>query len=110
MRKSFLNLIIFLIFGLSISIFILFESQKTQKEIENLASLSSVLLESKKQKINLFFVGDIMLDRGVKMKIKYYGKGDYKFPFLKISQFLKEADLLIGNLEGPISDKGKKVG
>jgi poly-gamma-glutamate synthesis protein (capsule biosynthesis protein) len=110
MGKSFLNLIIFLIFGLSISIFILFEVQKTQKEIENLASLPPIFLESKKEKITLFFVGDIMLDRGVKMKIKNYGKGDYKFPFLKVSQFLKKADLLIGNLEGPISDKGKKVG
>jgi poly-gamma-glutamate synthesis protein (capsule biosynthesis protein) len=110
MGKSFLNLIIFLIFGLSISIFILFESQKTQKEIENLASLPSIFLESKKEKITLFFVGDIMLNRGVKMKVKNYGKGDFRFPFLKVSQFLKKADLLIGNLEGPISDKGKKVG
>lgn len=54
--------------------------------------------------------GDIMLDRGVKLKIKTEGKGDYKFPFLKIADYLKDADLLVGNLEGPISDKGTNVG
>ena len=110
MRKSFLNLIIFFIFGFSVLVFVLFKVQNTQKEIESLASLPSIFFKSKKEKITLFFVGDIMLDRGVKMKIKNYGNEDFKFPFLKVSQFLKEADLLIGNLEGPISDKGKKVG
>jgi len=51
-----------------------------------------------------------MLDRGVKYMVEKYGKGDYKFPFLKIADYLKETDILFGNLEGPISDKGKKVG
>jgi len=103
-------LIIFLIFGTSILMFILFKIQKTQKEIEKLASLPSIFFENKKEKITLFFVGDIMLDRGVKNAILKYGEGDFKFPFLNVSQFLTEADLLIGNLEGPVSDKGKKVG
>ena len=60
--------------------------------------------------VTLFFVGDIMLDRGVELKIKKEGNSDFKFPFLKIEKDLKEADILFGNLEGPISDKGRKVG
>jgi poly-gamma-glutamate synthesis protein (capsule biosynthesis protein) len=60
--------------------------------------------------VTLFFVGDIMLDRGVELKIKKEGNSDFKFPFLKIEKDLKEADILFGNLEGPISDKGQKVG
>jgi|AntAceMinimDraft_9_1070365.scaffolds.fasta_scaffold01780_4 poly-gamma-glutamate synthesis protein (capsule biosynthesis protein) len=60
--------------------------------------------------VNLFFVGDIMLDRGVEDKIDKYGNGDFNFPFLKITDELKKSDLLFGNLEGPISDNGLRVG
>jgi len=58
----------------------------------------------------LLFTGDIMLDRGVEDYINREGKGDYKFPFLKIADYLQKADILVGNLEGPISDKGVKAG
>lgn len=60
--------------------------------------------------ISIFLVGDIMLDRGVEYMIEKQGKGDFNFPFLKIADELKGAKLLFGNLEGPISDKGTKVG
>jgi poly-gamma-glutamate synthesis protein (capsule biosynthesis protein) len=60
--------------------------------------------------INLFFVGDIMLGRGVEYMINKEGKGDFKFPFFKIAHELKKSDILFGNLEGPISDNGLKVG
>jgi len=60
--------------------------------------------------IKIFAVGDIMLDRGVEYMIKKYGAGDWRFPFLKIADYLKQADILFGNLESIISDKGKKVG
>jgi len=75
--------------------------------------LQAVINQPFSKKINfvtLFFVGDIMLDRGVELEIKKNGNSDFKFPFLKISKDLKEADILFGNLEGPISDKGQKVG
>jgi len=75
--------------------------------------LQAVVNQSFSRKINfitLFFVGDIMLDRGVELEIKKNGNSDFKFPFLKIEKDLKEADILFGNLEGPISDKGQKVG
>jgi len=73
--------------------------------------LAPTISEPEKEKnIILLFTGDIMLDRGVEYMIKTEGKGDFKFPFLKIAEELKKADILFGNLEGPISDKGTKVG
>lgn len=61
------------------------------------------------QKIKLLFAGDIMLGRGVENSILKNGKGDFRFIFEK-ANFLKNADIVFGNLEGPISDKGKDVG
>lgn len=58
----------------------------------------------------LVFVGDLMLSRGVDYMVKKYGGGDYRYPFLKIADELKRADLLFGNLEGPISDRGSNQG
>ena len=58
----------------------------------------------------LFFVGDIMLDRGVEDKIVRYGGGDFYFPFQKMAGALRKSDLLFGNLEGPLSDQGHDLG
>lgn len=58
----------------------------------------------------LIFTGDIMLGRSVEIKLKQYGDGDYFFPFARISEWLNSADLTIANLEGPVSDRGIKVG
>lgn len=66
------------------------------------------LIENKT--ITIILVGDIMLDRGVEYMVEKEEKGDFRFPFLKIANELKGAKLLFGNLEGPISDKGTKVG
>jgi poly-gamma-glutamate synthesis protein (capsule biosynthesis protein) len=111
MKKSFSRWVIFLTSSLLFLFFEFFQVQETEKEIKGLAEISYVNFERKKEKITLFFVGDIMLDRGVKYSIEKYGKGDYKFPFLKIvDELKKKADILFGNLESVISDKGKKVG
>lgn len=48
---------------------------------------------------SIFFVGDIMLDRGVEMRMKKHG---FVYPFEKISSFLNDGDIVFGNLEGPI--------
>ena len=58
------------------------------------------------KKIVLAFVGDIMLDRSVYNKIKNYGGGDFNYIFKNIKDDLLKYDFLVGNLEGPISDKG----
>ncbi|MFH1170646.1 MAG: CapA family protein [Candidatus Vogelbacteria bacterium] len=56
----------------------------------------------------LVFVGDIMLARGVGRIMEE--KNNWQYPFLEIKKTLTDADLLIGNLEGPISSRGVKVG
>lgn len=60
--------------------------------------------------IRLGFVGDIMLDRGVKSKILLHGDSSYDFPFQYASGTLRSYDILFGNLEGPISDVGVNRG
>jgi len=49
---------------------------------------------------NFLFVGDMMFDRGVELLINK--NNDFNYPFLKIENYLKKADNLVGNLEGPI--------
>ncbi|MFH0792232.1 MAG: CapA family protein [bacterium] len=60
----------------------------------------------------LYFVGDIMLDRGVEIKINKEGNGDWSFPFQKIAPYFRSIGkkVIFGNLEGPVSDKGRKIG
>ena len=69
-----------------------------------------VFPEKEQPVITLMFVGDIMLDRGVRKAVYDHGEGDYRFPFLNIQPYLQEADLLFGNLESMISDKGRDMG
>lgn len=60
--------------------------------------------------IRLGFVGDIMLARQVEAKINTAGGKDYRFPFMRAKKILAQYDVLFGNLEGPISDKGSDQG
>lgn len=60
--------------------------------------------------LRVLFVGDLMLDRGVKYYVEKVGGGDYTFPFAKIKTYLDSFDAVIPNLEGPVSDKGMRVG
>ncbi len=59
--------------------------------------------------VNLAFLGDIMLDRGVKNSVNKNFGGDYSSLFEKLS-LLQKNDIVFGNLEGPASDKGKDLG
>ncbi|MBI2038458.1 MAG: CapA family protein [Candidatus Nealsonbacteria bacterium] len=71
-------------------------------------NLAENLPESQPKEISLILTGDIMLNRRVDLMMK--AKNDYTFPFQKIAEKLNEADIVFGNLENPISDKGKKTG
>lgn len=62
------------------------------------------------KEIKIVAAGDIMLDRGVEYMVKKYGGGDYCWPFLKIADYFKKADISFANLESPISDKGRRLG
>ncbi len=59
--------------------------------------------------IKLLFMGDIMMDRGIRAVVEK-NRGDYLFPFEYVAEKLRGADLAFGNLEGPISDVGNKRG
>ncbi len=93
----FLLLIIILVF------FFLFPGKTSIKEE---TPKEPEIIES--PELKLYFVGDIMLDRGVLHYIKK--NNDWNWPFLKIANDLQEADLVFGNLESMISNKGHNVG
>jgi len=80
------------------------------KTIPPADQISEDSLAPKKEIITMFLVGDIMLDRGTEYIIKKEGNGNFKFPFLKIADEFNNSDIVFGNLEGPISDKGTRVG
>jgi len=69
---------------------------------------ASLVVPPEKDHITLLLTGDIMLDRGVEFYIAQHG--DWRFPFLKIAKTLRDADLVFGNLESVISDKGENLG
>jgi poly-gamma-glutamate synthesis protein (capsule biosynthesis protein) len=59
--------------------------------------------------VNLAFVGDIMLDRGVRHSIVKNFNGDYSALFTNqdLSTIFKNSDIVFGNLEGTASDQGE---
>lgn len=59
--------------------------------------------------VHLVFVGDIMLDRGVKNSVNKNMNSDFNELFQN-TQFIKNADIAFANLEGPVSDRGRNVG
>ena len=87
---------------------------QTERQVATLISLkqSSEIktTDLKQNKTTLGFVGDLMLDRGMKTSVAKYGNGDYIYAFEKVKKYLNSFDILFGNLEGPISDKGVKTG
>jgi len=94
MKKFYL----FIIFA-SVSLVILFTSLSKPQ----LHSLGELLLPGvlKSKEVKILFVGDMQFDRYVRQVSDKKG-GD--FIFSCISNFLKNSDLAVGNLEGPITD------
>lgn len=80
------------------------------------ASVPTLLQESRILKINNFFkqeppftliaTGDILLARFVEQKMRTLK--DYTYPFQRVADFLKSADITFGNLETPLLS-GKNV-
>ncbi len=94
MRKFFYILIIF--FTLLFPAFYLMEEEII------------IPLQKKSETVTLAFVGDIMLDRGVKSSVNKNFNGDYSVLFEKL-ETLKKSDIVFANLEGPVSDVGKDM-
>jgi poly-gamma-glutamate synthesis protein (capsule biosynthesis protein) len=57
----------------------------------------------------IYFVGDMMLTRGVKSSVDKNFEGDYSKLFENLGE-LKDSDILFANLEGDVSDVGNNVG
>jgi len=112
MMKKFYPLFLFLLLSLVILFFVNNTIAKQAKLYEYLAQPATLidLTEIKKPSLTLIFVGDVMLDRGVEYMVQEKGGGDFKWPFLRIADYLKKADILFGNLESVISDIGLRVG
>ncbi len=89
---------------------ILFLSGKANYPEENLITREEKPREIFPDTHKLFFVGDIMLDRGVDYMVRVKGGNDWTFPLSPVSDYLKSSDILFGNLESVISDKGYDIG
>ena len=112
-KGSNLLTIVLLIISLFWGVLLFLESYKAQSEISGILLAQSTIKPHFRRELKsttLIFSGDIVLDRGVEVAVEKYGHGDYRFPFFEIGSQLNEADILFGNLEGPISSRGRKVG
>ena len=58
----------------------------------------------------IFLAGDVMLDRGVAMRVEQYGNGDWRFPWQLVADRLRLFDLVFVNHEGVMSDVGQDAG
>lgn len=99
MKRFVLLTIIITVYGILSGSSVLFWKDKFQ---------ASLVTPPEKDHITLLFTGDIMLDRGVEFYITQ--RNDWKLPFRLIADTLQKADLVLGNLESIISDKGQNVG
>jgi gamma-polyglutamate biosynthesis protein CapA len=102
----FILVIVFIVFSIN-----LFKENINGNKIYNYinAERNNSVRSNEKHEIKLLFVGDVMMTRYVEKRIKKLNK-EYIYPFEKILNYLKTFDYVIVNLEGPISDKGVKVG
>ncbi len=98
--------------GLLALVAIIVNISPIQKKLfpHSLYNTESVSVETQEIKpVRIIFTGDIMLDRGVKSSVIKNYNGDYSKLFEQVTWF-KNADIVFGNLEGPVSDIGNNVG
>jgi poly-gamma-glutamate synthesis protein (capsule biosynthesis protein) len=73
----------------------------------------STLLKIQPKEVTILLTGDMMIGRSV--MIKSFSLKDYAYPFRKVGETLKTADIVFGNLENPlvsgcpISNEGFKL-
>lgn len=108
--------VVFFAFSIPLASFYLVSTVFTSVELPpviyktiNQARVSSILKNIPVPTIHLIFVGDIMLDRGVKNSVLDNADGDFSFLFQNMN-FIKEPDIAFGNLEGVISSVGEDSG
>lgn len=62
-----------------------------------------IFQQDQPQYVKILFVGDLMFDRGIRYSAQK--NGDNRFIFNKISHLLLDKDLVVANLEGPVTDE-----
>src|SRR3989338_1740901 len=109
MRRIFLSTVFVAASG-AVLVAIVFYNLQTAKVVKIEAPLAKIELEQpvvpdvadvadSSKNVSIFSVGDIMLGRNVEGKMNEKGLG---YPFEKIKPYFVGADIVIGNLEGPI--------
>lgn len=97
-------------FFVLISVLGLFFAFKNEETISYESPIVSENLIPEPKEIKLIFFGDIMLDRGARSSVEKNFSGDYSLLFGPTKDLIQNADIAFLNLEGPISDGGRKVG
>ncbi len=106
LRKLSLLLLLFLLFGLAGSIWYLsirpvpLVDLVDQQPADIVATNSTAELTAA-EPIVLTFLGDMMFDRNIRTKAEVSG---YDFILAEVEQLWAESDLVVGNLEAPITD------
>ena len=106
--KKLIPILILLILGGVV--FAFRERISSQISYEGPSDIETATPKTTPDEFTILFAGDIILDRDVKKKIDEVGGGDWRFPFLRIADFSRSAELTMANLEGPVSDRRAKVG
>lgn len=60
--------------------------------------------------VKLLFAGDVMLARGVAKSVANKFNDNFSLLFENIKDYLASFDFVIVNLEGPVSDRGNRIG
>lgn len=92
--------IVLVIIALVFSALIFISNSKTQKSpLDAKLEQAATLTLADEDEVTLLATGDIMLARYVELRMR--NLGDYTYPFQKVADFLKSADITFGNLETP---------
>ncbi len=92
----YLLIIVILLVWIGLSLFKI--SNEGQPEI---SAIKVSKQENFLKEIKIIFVGDIMLDRHIRKMMAIHGEDQ---PFICFDSLLQSADLVVGNLEGPITN------
>jgi poly-gamma-glutamate synthesis protein (capsule biosynthesis protein) len=109
MKKNFLFLVL-IFFLLFWGLILLIKNKTLSIETINNNPINISTPTQENKKIKLLFAGDIMLDRSVKIKVEKKFNGDYSSLFNNIKDYLNSFNYVVVNLEGPVSNRGVKVG
>ncbi len=83
------------------------QAAQNKAQVQNAAGAVQKPVDPKEKSggpIKILFVGDMMFDRHIREAVEKYGKGDYNYILEPVKEKLSAYDLVVGNLEGPITD------